>query len=108
MGAHSRSEGFVGVEEGTPILHPHVTDTDEARGPSYLMDGFTITGGYTSGANSPSGGGIYNDESSPTITNCSIIGNTAYDGYDGGGIYCETYSSPIITNCIRIYPQTNC
>jgi parallel beta-helix repeat protein len=41
------------------------------------------------------GGGIYCDESSPTITNCTISGNLASNG---GGIFCAL-SSPQITNC---------
>ena len=45
------------------------------------------------------GGGIYcYTNSSPTITNCIISGNTA-DGW-GGGIYCYGNCSPKITNCI--------
>ena len=47
---------------------------------------------YLTGSSS---NGIYCDESSPVITNCTISGNT---GSWGGGIYCY-YSSPVITNC---------
>ena len=35
--------------------------------------------------------------SSPTINNCIISGNTAE--YAGGGLYCDTDSSPTVTNC---------
>ena len=63
------------------------------------IDGFTITGGQADGSEGPpqSGGGIYNDSSSPTIRNCIIAGNDAED--NGGGIY-NNASSPVITNCI--------
>ena len=45
------------------------------------------------------GGGIYCQwYSSPTITNCIISNNTA--NYSGGGIYCVMSSSPTISNCI--------
>ena len=54
------------------------------------LEGFTVKNG-----SDYKGGGIRCYESSPTITNCTITGNTA--DY-GGGIYC-TYSSPSITNC---------
>jgi len=56
-----------------------------------VLDGFTVRNGY-SFAN---GGGIICDDSSPTITNCTISGNSAYSG---GGIYCGSSFSTII-NC---------
>ena len=82
-----------------------------------VLDGFTITKGYTE-----YGGGIGCFSSSPTISNCIILGNRAtYGGgiccYDnsrpmisyctimgnsaanGGGISCAFSSSPIIKNC---------
>jgi hypothetical protein len=56
-----------------------------------VLDGFTITGGSGS-----YGGGMVNDESSPTVTNCIFSGNTA--GSWGGGM-CNIVSSPTVTNC---------
>ncbi|TSA24529.1 PKD domain-containing protein [bacterium] len=41
------------------------------------------------------GGGIYCDDSSPSLTNVNIMGNSA--AYKGGGIYCGD-SSPSLTN----------
>ena len=62
-----------------------------------ILDGFTLTGGLTS-----PGGGIYCGGScAPTITNNTIVDNTAniaWFGGIGGGIYCDSYSSPIIIN----------
>ncbi|GAB3499048.1 hypothetical protein GCM10027341_21480 [Spirosoma knui] len=43
------------------------------------------------------GGGMYNYTSSPVLTNCSFAGNSAK--LDGGGIYNFIDSSPILTNC---------
>lgn len=57
-----------------------------------FLDGFTIRNG-----DSPQGGGIYCRESSPTITNCTISANDA--DWEGGGIYCELFSTPTIKNC---------
>ena len=58
------------------------------------IDGFTMTGGY-----GDNGGGIkIGGNSSPTIINCTITGNTAnYNG--GGGIYIDGNGNPEITNC---------
>ncbi|MFH1012031.1 MAG: right-handed parallel beta-helix repeat-containing protein [bacterium] len=50
------------------------------------------------------GGGVYCSSSSPTFTNCTVIGNSvSASGYRstyayGGGIYCSS-SSPAFTNC---------
>ena len=55
-----------------------------------MIDGFTIQNGSAN-----LGGGIYCDNSSPTITNCTINGNTAQNA---GVIYCYN-SSPTIKNC---------
>jgi len=62
-----------------------------------VLDGFTITKGqaYPVFGNT-SGGGMYNNYSSPTLTNCSFSGNTTYNG--GGGVY-NNNSSPTLTNC---------
>jgi len=46
-----------------------------------------------------SGGAIYNDSSSPALTNCTLAGNSA--SRSGGAIYnYYYYSSPRLTNCI--------
>ena len=44
------------------------------------------------------GGGILCVGSSPSIINCSIIGNCA--DYYGGGIFCHISSNPVISNCV--------
>ena len=58
----------------------------------------TITNCTITGNSAVSGGGIFcTSESSPTIANCIISNNTA--GKDSGGIFCDCNSSPTITNC---------
>ena len=51
--------------------------------------------GTTGSSPDNQGGAIYCSSSSPSISNCTISGNSAYKG---GGIYC-TSSSPTISNC---------
>jgi parallel beta-helix repeat protein len=66
-----------------------------------VVDGFTITNGYVASTEyDECGGGIYCEESSPTITNCTFSGNSVYgERYGlGGGMY-NFNSSPIVTNC---------
>jgi predicted outer membrane repeat protein len=52
----------------------------------WVLDGFTLKDGYAA-----EGGGIHSIDSSPTIINCTISDNTAYEG-SGGGIYVGTTS----------------
>ena len=64
-----------------------------------MLDGFTITGGNAEGPLSDNrGGGMYNDKSSPTLTNCTFSGNSAGGDWGGGGMY-NFYSSPTLVNC---------
>ncbi|MCZ6612266.1 MAG: right-handed parallel beta-helix repeat-containing protein, partial [Planctomycetota bacterium] len=84
------------------------------EGSTTILDGFTITGAICSGMynnnTNPTvtnctfsgntafgGGGMYNVSSSPTVTNCTFSGNTAFGG-GGGGMY-NDFSSPTVTNC---------
>ncbi|MFC1861256.1 S8 family serine peptidase [Chloroflexota bacterium] len=60
-------------------------------GSGTILDGFTITNG-----SAEYGAGMYNNNSSPTVTNCTFSGNSAT--YHGGGIY-NWNSSPAVTNC---------
>ena|GEM_PF-4333530 len=64
-----------------------------------VLDGFTIIGGNADGSHSERtdcGAGIYNYDSSPTISNCTFSENLAKYG---GGIYNYT-SSPVVSNCV--------
>jgi parallel beta-helix repeat protein/predicted outer membrane repeat protein len=67
------------------------------EGKNSILDGFTITGGYMYGSSwsDQSGGGIFCNGSSPTITNCIITHNSANTG---GGML-NLYSNPTLTNC---------
>ncbi|MDP7005339.1 MAG: hypothetical protein QF718_03920 [Phycisphaerales bacterium] len=44
-----------------------------------------------------SGGGLYLNSASNVITDCAIVGNTAYQA--GGGMFNNQSSNPMITNC---------
>ena len=86
----------VTIINGTGHLHVVQCVSGEGRGTG--LEGFTITGGYANGTwPNDCGGGMYNEGSSPTVTNCTFSGNTA--DYWGGGIY-NDYSSPTVTDCI--------
>lgn len=63
-----------------------------------FLDGFTITGGNANGSFPQTrGGGMYNENGSPTVSNCTFIANTSFD--DGGGMGNLSDSSPIVANC---------
>ncbi len=61
-----------------------------------IMDGFTITDANANGSEPHNrGGGMYNVNSSPTITNTAFLSNSV--NLHGGGMYNQS-SSPVITN----------
>jgi len=76
-----------------------VVTCESGEGPDTVLSGFVITNG-----NSTRGGGMYNWQSSPTVSHCTFIGNSAE--YDGGGM-CNCAidpheASPTVTDCIFI------
>ena len=61
---------------------------------SALLDGFTITGGNADDlGDDEKGGGLYNENASPTIRNCHFLSNSA--GFSGGGAYFKDSASKI-------------
>jgi len=64
---------------------------------SAVLDGFVITAGRANSSPNTDGGGMYNYNSSPTLTNVTFSGNFAYNY--GGGMYNDN-SSPTLTNVI--------
>ncbi|MCH8804714.1 MAG: right-handed parallel beta-helix repeat-containing protein, partial [Planctomycetes bacterium] len=74
-------------------FHFHSGETNDA-----VLEGFTITNGFVTSA-SPGGdigGGMLNENSSPTVSNCTFDSNIAQ--LRGGGMYNDV-SSPRVTNC---------
>jgi len=65
-----------------------------------VVEGFTVTNGSVSSSDTfyGNGGGIYCEESSPTIANCIFSANWAENS--GGGMYNTLNSCPMLTNCI--------
>ncbi|MCH7798723.1 MAG: hypothetical protein IID28_09820 [Planctomycetes bacterium] len=68
-----------------------VVTCTSGEGSDTALSGLVITGGNAVDG----GGGMLNAGSSPTVTNCSFIGNTGA----GGGMYNTDNSSPTVTNC---------
>jgi len=89
----------------TTIVDCNGTETDPHRGfyfhsnedANSVVSGLTITNGYAE-----SGGGIFCDDSSPTITKCSIQHNYAFDG---GGIYAHGVPDLVISGCAIVENQ---
>ncbi len=77
------------------------------EGPDSILDGFTITNGLAARDYCfeirpgritcwRAGGGIFCEDSSPTIRHCVIIGNTAFEGNSrGGGLFGVNCNSKI-------------
>ena len=91
--------GDIGVQGDSSDNSSHVVANDNnGLNSSAVLDGFTVTAGNADGSPFPgnSGGGMYNDGSSPTVTNCTFSGNSASFG---GGMFNHSSSSPAVTNC---------
>ena len=71
-----------------------VITCDSREGPDTLITGLTFTNGAAL-----QGGGMYNYESSPTVTHCIFTGNTIlHDGKGGAGMY-NGGGSPTVSHC---------
>ncbi len=97
--------GDLGVAARAADNAYHVVTVARGVDATTALDGFTITAGNANGSAWPydRGGGIYNDQSSPTVANLVIDGNAA--GYAGGGVFnggSATFNgfSPTFTNVI--------
>lgn len=88
--------GDIGIEGDPSDNSYHVVSADGVNRLA-VLDGFTITGGYAADFSifpNNTGGGMYNQNSSPTLSNLKFIRNTAYWG---AGMY-NDQSSPELTN----------
>ncbi len=89
--------GFVNREENS--LHVAVCIGPNAWG---ILDGFVIEGGYADGSTvGPDGygGGMYNEESHPTVENCIFRDNAALPNGWGGGMYNFNGAHPTVSDC---------
>ena len=81
--------------KGTNSYQVFVLDgtTDGTITPSTVIDGVTVTAGYTGGAPSPQGAGLYcngagsTSACSPTLSNIVFKGNWAATSQNGGAVY---------------------
>jgi len=76
-----------------------VITCNSGEGPKTIISGFVITNGNANGGGDY-GGGMYNQLSSPTVSNCTFSSNTANDG--GGGMGNVAFSSPMVSDCTFI------
>ena len=80
-----------------------VVTCNSGEGPGTHISGFVITGG-----DAASGGGMYVANSDPTITHCTVTGNSAgYDGADTGGAgMFNLNADPTVVDCAFLDNQT--
>ncbi|HUW82093.1 MAG TPA: right-handed parallel beta-helix repeat-containing protein [Phycisphaerae bacterium] len=71
---------------------------EQGEGRASILDGLTITNGYTYRAAQGGGAGIVCNSSSPTIRNCMVVRNVSLN--NGGGIKCGNQAAPQISGCI--------
>jgi hypothetical protein len=91
--------GDIGIPGNSGDNCVHVI-TNYSLNNTAVLDGFTVTGGNANTGDpyvtNQFGGGMYNEQSSPTVSNCIFTGNAAVTF--GGGMNNNT-SSPVVTNC---------
>ena len=75
--------GDIGVSGNNADNSYHVVKSNGVDA-SAILDGFTISLGYANGTSNDTGGGMYNRNSSPTLSNVTFSGNTASN--HGGGM----------------------
>ena len=98
-------EGSDSIVEGMTITNGYVSSGSPGGrygGGVCCMDGSspTLTSCTISGNSAHYGGGVScRDGSNPTLTNCRINGNSDDNFGFGGGVYCFNYSSPTLINC---------
>ena len=65
-----------------------------------VLDGFTISDGNANGStgHTHEGGGMYNDENSPSVVNCTFRDN--YASLSGGGMFNKNWASPVIIDTL--------
>lgn len=88
----SRLIGRQLIENG-PSSCRVISNIDNGLTVAAVLDGFTICNGYAL----DHGGGMRNQNVSPTIRNCTFSGNSAVG--NGGGMH-NSNSHPVILNCI--------
>jgi len=81
---------FYGEGSAWPRCSHVVTGSGTDR--TAVLDGFTITGGC-----GEAGGGMMNDQGSPSVRNCTFTLNDA--NWSGGGMANVNASSPAVTGC---------
>ncbi|GAB3559783.1 putative Ig domain-containing protein [Spirosoma fluminis] len=90
----STLSGDIGVVGDNTDNSYHVISNRNLNGTA-VLDGFLISGGRGNRF-SDSGGGMSNTNSSPSVTNCSFVNNSASQG---GGMGNVDNSRPSVTNC---------
>ncbi len=90
------SSCFLDGQNATRVVYFHTGEENDS-----VLEGFTVQNGKAT-----QGGGIYLNASSPSIINCIIRANLAYNNIQGqyaqgGGIFSDS-SSPTISNCTII------
>ena len=95
-------EGQDSIVAGLTITNGYVTTAGGGvgctNGSSPTLTKCTITGNTASGTNA-NGGGVYCYDASPTLTRCTIVGNAASGSSAKGGGLSLFFSSPTLANC---------
>ena len=92
-----RSSGGAGVTRIDASGAGPVVTCFSGEGPATVLEGFTIRNGSAG-----QGGGMRNENSSPTVLNCLFRQNQSTAGFDGGGAMFNQNSNPAVINCVFV------
>ena len=93
---------LIGYQNVADLPRTYQVVTATGVGPTSVLDGFTITGGLggtaSGGFGARSGGGIFIDDASPLVSDCTFESNYS-NLISGGGASILNVSSPVFRNC---------
>jgi len=93
-------ETILSGEIGTPEPYDNCfrVVTGSGADATAALNGFTVTAGYAFGSPLDCGAGMFNQNGSPMVIDCTFSGNASARG--GAGMYNYYYSDPIVIDCV--------
>ena len=96
-GSGMRNFGLDGLQVANCTFYDNYANSDGGGMYNVSVDGLQVTNCTFEGNGATYGGGVYNDSSSPSMSDCTFEGNTAET--HGGGVYNDLGCDPQVSDC---------